>query len=539
MAYLSNLWICNPNNAKLMEIVDENLSATIAVGVSPRAVCVDLNMVDVWVANMGSNTVSKINNGVRVKDIAVGKTPMGICVDETNVWVSNYSSGTVSKITNGFKVLDITVGVGPRGICVDKFGAVWVANYLSGTVSKIVNDVKVKDIVVGLNPYGICSDKYGNVWVTNSGANTVSKIVESERNMDISVGKMPYGICVDKSGHIWVANYMSDTVSKIVNNVKTLDIPVGDGPMSIAVDGDGVIYVTCYLSTTDSGVGVVSVIANDTKLKDIPVCNNPVAFGDFTGMQAYILFKSDSGGGSVGSVSYDDLDVNLQTLVSKIGNPTNISADIVSYHNAIYTTVEKALDELLYVTPVINSFTNNVGIAEMGSVVNNLTLAWTLNKAMTTQTLDNGIGSVAIGTTSRVLTSLGITSDTTWNLTVGDDENTTSKATTLKFQNKRYWGVSALAALGNADILALNSEFATNAVQSKVLNATGGKYLYFVVPSAFNLDTSKFKIGGLANSDWVKTTVQFKNASNYTTSYDVFMSTNIQTGSAISVDIVS
>jgi streptogramin lyase len=533
MAYLSDLWITDPNNAKLFKIVSDQVVSSAASEATPRAICVDLNMVDVWVVNTTAGNISQFNNGVRIKDIRVGKTPMGIAQDADGaLWVANYSSNTVSKIVNGIKVMDISVGVGPRGVCVTPDGTVWVANYISGTVSKIVNDVKVKDIKVGLNPYGICADKYGNVWTANAGSNTVSKIEDSKKVLDINVGKVPQGICSDKYGTIWVSNYLSDTVSKIVGGIKTLDIVVGDGPFAISTISDGSIYVANYLGTT------VTKIAGDIRVTDIEVCNNPCSFGDFTGNQAYIIFKGSNNGGGHTIISYEDLDPNLQQMITNASYPTALPDANVTHSHATYDTVKKALDFLLYDAPVITSFTNNVNTAEIGSAVTAINLNWALNKAMVSQSINNGVGAIPIGTTTKQLTSLNLTADTSWVLTVTDDvEATVTKTTSLKFQNKRYWGVAAAASLTNAQILALSGEFATDYNMSKTLDASGGKYLYFAVPTAFGLDASKFKVGGLANSDWVKTTVQFTNASGHTSSYDVFRSGNIQTGAAIGVVI--
>jgi len=535
MAYLSDLWIMDPNKAKLFKLTNDEIESSAPSELSPRAVCVDLNMVDVWVVNTTIGTVSQFRSGIRIADIKVGKTPMGIAQDgDSNLWVTNYSSNSVSKIVAGKKVLDISVGIGPRGVCVTPDGIVWVSNYISGTVSKIVNDVKVKDIKVGYNPYGICSDKYGNVYSANSGSNTVSKIEDSRKVLDINVGKVPQGICSDKSNNIWVTNYLDDTVTKIVSGISKLIISVGDGPFAIATTTDGSVYVANYLGTT------ITKIAGDIKVDEITVCNNPCGFGDFTGNQAYLLFKASSGGGGGGTkIAYEDLTPALQDMLNAIAIPTSMADADVTHPNSTYDTVKKALDYLLYSAPLISSFTNNVNIAEIGSTVANVNLNWAVNKTMVSQSINNGVGAIDVGVTTKQLTALNITTATSWALTVTDDVNATAvKTTSIAFQNKRYWGTSANDVLTNAQILALGSEFATSSVTTKALDASGGKYLYFAVPTSFALDVSKFKIGGLSNSDWVKTTISFTNASGYTSSYDVFRSGNLQTGSDIAVAIV-
>lgn len=535
MAYLSELWITDPNRGKLYNIVNDEVSATVAsTGSSPKAICVDINMIDIWIVNTTANTISQFRNGVRVKDISVGKTPMGIAQDQDgNLWVTNYGSNTVSKITDGKRVLpDIPTGTGPRGVCATPDGTIWVANYISSTVSKIVNGYKVKDIPVGSNPYGICADKYNCIWTANSGSNTVSKIKDTKKVLDLNVGKIPQGICSDKYGNIWVTNYLSDTVTKITDSAVEGDpIPVGDGPFAISTTSDGSVYVCNYLSTT------ISKIVTDTVVETITVCNNPCGFGDFTGNQAYLLFNAATS--TSGKILYSDLDPTLQALISS-GAVTTLPDSKVTHIHPTYTTVKDALDYLLYMQPEITSFSNNINTVEIGSTVSNVLLSWAVNKTMASLNINNGVGAIAIvSDTSKQLSGLSLTSNTSWTLTATDDEGTSvTKTTGITFLNKRYWGVSASASLTtSAQIIALGSEFGSNYNMSKTLDATGGKYLYFAVPSSFGLTVNNFKVGGLSNSDWVKTTISFTNASGYTTNYDIFRSGNIQTGSAILVAI--
>ncbi|MEI8087100.1 MAG: hypothetical protein WCG93_12900 [Paludibacter sp.] len=215
----------------------------------------------------------------------------------------------------------------------------------------------------------------------------------------------------------------------------------------------------------------------------------------------------------------------------------NVGAADVSYSNTTYPTVEKALDKLLYVTPSVSSFVASIASAEKGQTIDSLSLTWAVSKTMTTQTIDQSVGDV-VGLLTKALTAQGIVASKTWTITVGDGTNTATKTVTLTFYNKRYWGVSALETLTDAQIIALSSEFSTSRAQSRTLDATGGRYLYFVMPEAFACTTAKFKLGGLYMSDWQVTTRSFINASGYSESYMIFRSTNLQTGAAMAVDII-
>src|SRR5208283_424430 len=86
---------------------------------------------NIWVANSGSNTVTKIraSDGSLVGTYAVSN-PWGIAFDGANIWVTNYGSKTVTKLRARDGCLLGTYGVGtkPLGIAFD--GAnIWVANY--------------------------------------------------------------------------------------------------------------------------------------------------------------------------------------------------------------------------------------------------------------------------------------------------------------------------------------------------------------------------------------------------------------------------
>jgi YVTN family beta-propeller protein len=74
------------------------------VGTAPVGVAFDGT--NIWVANYGGTTVSKINVSTNTvtATVSVGASPIGVAFDGTNIWVANYSSNNVSKInakTNG------------------------------------------------------------------------------------------------------------------------------------------------------------------------------------------------------------------------------------------------------------------------------------------------------------------------------------------------------------------------------------------------------------------------------------------------------
>lgn len=105
-----------------------------------------------------------------------------------------------------------------------------------------------------------------------------------------------------------------------------------------------------------------------------------------------------------------------------------------------------------------------------------------------------------------------------------------SKVYKIFFKYKKYWGVSTNASLTSAQVLTLgNSTWAdSKAMGATTFDCTGGKYVYYVVPSS--LGTPEFWVGGLKNTDVVTTSATVTNASGGSATYSIIRLANIQTG---------
>jgi hypothetical protein len=171
---------------------------------------------------------------------------------------------------------------------------------------------------------------------------------------------------------------------------------------------------------------------------------------------------------------------------------------------------------------------------EIGSTVASVALTWTINKTETSQSIDQGIGSLIIGVRSyNYLTP--ITTNTTFTLTASDGTSTTTPSTTVAFYNRRWWGTSALTAFTGPDILTLASdEFSSTRVKSWVQNGNS-EYLYYCYPAAFGLAT--FHVNGLLNTAWTLTVVSHTNASGHIENYNVYRSNTTQSGTGIQLAV--
>lgn len=203
-----------------------------------------------------------------------------------------------------------------------------------------------------------------------------------------------------------------------------------------------------------------------------------------------------------------------------VGALTTVDATTVPY-NVTYTTVAVALDQLFYVNPVISSFTNTVNQVEIGSTVTSTQLDWILNKTITSQSIDNGIGSLAVDLRTYTHSPISYTTNRTYKLTVFDGTNTVEASTYIYFRYRRFWGVSSSPSLTDSeikDLFASTSELSTT--RSKTFYPSPSwQYIYFAYPVSWG--AASFYVNGQPNTAWIQTTIDHTYG-NDTTSYYVY-----------------
>lgn len=127
----------------------------------------------VWNARWTDNTVSVYDPaGTPVGTYPTGGfNSRGVAVtDDDDVWIANSGSGTVTRLSNAGAVLaTIAVGVDPTGVAVDGAGKVWVTNLSSNNAVRIDPDTnaidKTVDLGDGAGPYNY-SDMTGSTLIS-------------------------------------------------------------------------------------------------------------------------------------------------------------------------------------------------------------------------------------------------------------------------------------------------------------------------------------------------------------------------------------
>lgn len=213
-------------------------------------------------------------------------------------------------------------------------------------------------------------------------------------------------------------------------------------------------------------------------------------------------------------------------------------ADKVKYENADYpelTNVDLAIDKILakiyYVDPSITSFTMTPSTTEyeIGSVVNGLTFAWTVNKDIVGQTLTD----CTITVDDRTATyGSDLSATKTFTLTVSDGENNASATKKISFLNKAYWGSAAIPGEYNsAFVLGLsNSKLTSSKASTYNMTVGAGEYGYLAVPTSFGTISSCW-IGGFEVTLENCGAISFTNASGHNSSYTIYKTVQAGLGS--------
>ncbi|MFA5932016.1 MAG: hypothetical protein WC793_01405 [Candidatus Paceibacterota bacterium] len=347
-----------------------------AVGPSPFGVLFDNVTNSIWVANNGSNTVTKLNatTGAVVGTYTVGIGPSRLSFDTVtnSIWVTNSGSDNISKINvnTGAIVGTFAVGLGPQDITFDSLtNSVWVANlgFGANTVSKVDINTGTKNDYVIDGPIGITFDSFtGSVWVTSSTvSNNLIKLNATTGAVlgTYTVGTSGVGGVVFDSitNSVWVTDANNNTVIKV--NVSTGAIvgtyAVGIGPNYPAFDD------------LNSSIWTPNVV--DNTISQIDINTGAV-------LNTYIV------GTSPGNLIFDSFTDSMwvssgfDNIVSKVNIATAYAAS-GTFTSAVIDTGAKAnFTTLAYTTtlPALTSITVDVRAGNV-AIPDGTWTAWTTN----------------------------------------------------------------------------------------------------------------------------------------------------------------
>lgn len=181
-------------------------------------------------------------------------------------------------------------------------------------------------------------------------------------------------------------------------------------------------------------------------------------------------------------------------------------------------SIKQRLDDLEYSDIKINNFSATPPISEMGSS-QTITLAWTLNKTATNQTIDG------LPVTGNTVQYTGVTNGKTYTLNVTDGKTSASKSASISFANQIYYGAAA-----NLDNVTLLTKILSNSKERTItVNAGVGQYIIYAIPA--RLGNVTFYVSGFEGGFESPVEKTLTNASGYSETYKVYRSTNANLGS--------
>ena len=234
--------------------------------VYPGAVAVDASG-DVYVANLGNNTVSKFLPGASTPSLTLTGLDYAssMAFDSSgNLFVVDGYGSSISEFTPGATTPTATLtGLSnPLDLAFGPDGSLYVGNTTSNTVSKFAPGATTAGtILTGLNdPVYLAFDSSGDLYVANESGNTVSEFAPGTTIPTTTLVGLssPNVLAIDSSGNVYVSNSGNNTVSRFAPGATTSAATLTgiNSPQAMAVDAEGNLYVA-----NDLNSGSVSVFA--------------------------------------------------------------------------------------------------------------------------------------------------------------------------------------------------------------------------------------------------------------------------------------
>lgn len=196
---------------------------------------------------------------------------------------------------------------------------------------------------------------------------------------------------------------------------------------------------------------------------------------------------------------------------------TNINA-------ADQTQVDNIQAEIDYKPIEITSMSITHPTAEMGSVVDSLTIEWMYNKAPTSVFLND----VEVDRNQFSYEFTNVTDDTIYTLYVTDERDAVSSASVgISFINGIYHGVAVdPEVLDSAFILGFTKELSSSKSNTINVTAEENQKIWYAFPA--RLGVGRFSVGGIEGGFELVDTIDFTNSLGYTEPYYVYAS--VKTG---------
>jgi hypothetical protein len=248
------------------------------LGLTDFPFLVESDGTDLWVANSGSGTVSRVraSDGKLLETWTGANFASGVLIAKGKVFVTGINApGTLYQIdptqaAGAVTTITTSIDDSPQGIAFDG-SRIWTAN-IFGSVSIItLNPLSITTVPIGIGySAGILYDG-ANMWVANGRPGT-GKLLKLDSNgsiiQTVDVGSGPNFPVFDGT-NIWVPNFASNTVTVVrASTGAVVATLTGNGlsaPQTAAFDGERILVantdgssVSLWKATDLSPLGSVS-----------------------------------------------------------------------------------------------------------------------------------------------------------------------------------------------------------------------------------------------------------------------------------------
>lgn len=216
------------------------------------------------------------------------------------------------------------------------------------------------------------------------------------------------------------------------------------------------------------------------------------------------------------------------TVPSYIKNLSQEEVDILLAMNDRVSELEEEVRRLKSSTIKIVKFNATPMTVELGSVINSVKLEWDLNfRNITKQSID-GVDIPDLTKRSRVIDG-PFTESKEFTLKVdGDDGNSDTRITQIKFLNNIYYGTEKIASINSDFINSLNKVLSSSKVKGFTVVSREQEYIYIALPVRFGEPVFEITTE-VADFELIKK-FQHENSSGYVEEYAVYRTTNVHLG---------
>lgn len=194
--------------------------------------------------------------------------------------------------------------------------------------------------------------------------------------------------------------------------------------------------------------------------------------------------------------------------------------------------LQQGLADLQYEPIRLTGVYNSVGTQERGQEIKAIRISWALNKAPVRQTVDGlAVEASAREYIIRLDPPLTWDANRSFEVTCTDERELTTKGSTAPvFYNGVYYGVLTDGVeIDSAAILGLDNQLQAGKGLTFTANAGSLQRIAYALPVRYG--TPAFWVGGFEGGFSLAKTFDFKNGSEYTESYNVWLSDNTGLGS--------